>query len=214
MNPGVEKTGLAARREDIVANGDRSSKVLTLPNILSLMRILLTPVFIWALVCHRPWLAFGIFLLAGATDALDGFTARYFRLKTNVGLWLDPMGDKILLTAALVTLTLPALAQPNTLPLWLTTICIGRDVLIALGALIYVWIRGRTQFRPSLLGKATTICEVMVLLVVLLYNGLGISPGPMGVFYVLTAALAGLSGVHYIISGMARFFATGKKPGA
>lgn len=209
-----ERTGLAAEREDIVTDGERSSKVLTLPNILSFMRIFLTPVFVWALAHRRPWLAFGLFLLAGATDALDGFTARYFRLRTNVGLWLDPVGDKVLLTAALVTLTLPALAQPNTLPLWLTAICIGRDILIALGSLIYVWIRGRTQFKPSLLGKASTICEVMVLLVVLLYNGLGISPGPMGIFYLLTAALTGLSGAHYIVAGMVRFFGTGKKPGA
>jgi cardiolipin synthase len=214
MSAGAEKTGLAAEREDIVTNGERSSKILTLPNILSFMRILLTPVFIWALVQRRPWLAFGVFLLAGATDALDGFTARYFRLKTNVGLWLDPMGDKILLTAAFVVLTFPRWSAPNTLPLWLTAICIGRDVLIALGALIYVWIRGGTQFKPSLLGKASTICELMVLLVVLLYNGLGRSPGSMGVLYVLTAVLTGLSGVHYIIIGMARFFGTGKKPGA
>jgi len=197
-----------------MAEGERSSKVLTLPNILSFMRILLTPVFIWALVHRRPWLAFGVFLLAGATDALDGFTARYFRLKTNVGLWLDPAGDKVLLTAAFVSLTLPALAQPNSLPLWLTAVCIGRDILIALGSLIYVWIRGRTQFKPSLLGKASTICEVMVLLVVLLYNGFGVSPGPMGAFYVLTAALTGLSGAQYIIAGMVRFFRTGKKTGS
>jgi cardiolipin synthase len=214
MNRGTEGTGLAAEQEGIVTNGERSSKVLTLPNILSFMRILLTPVFIWALAHRRPWLAFDVFLLAGATDALDGFTARYFRLKTNVGLWLDPAGDKVLLTAAFVTLTLPALAQPNTLPLWLTTICIGRDILIAVGSLIYVWIRGRTQFKPSLLGKASTICEVMVLLVVLLCNGLGVSPGPMGVFYVLTAALTGLSGAHYVVAGMVRFFGTRKKIGA
>jgi cardiolipin synthase len=213
MNADAEKSGLAAEREEILTNGERSNKVVTLPNVLSFMRILLTPVFIWALVQRRPWLAFGVFLLAGATDALDGFTARYFRLKTNVGLWLDPMGDKILLTAAFVVLTFPRWSTPNTLPLWLTAICVGRDVLIALGALIFVWIRGRTQFKPSLLGKASTVCELMVLLVVLLYNGLGRSPGSIGVFYVLTAALTGLSGVHYIIAGMARFFGRGKKSG-
>jgi len=213
MNVGGEDLRAARDRENGVANEERSSKILTLPNILSLMRILLTPVFIWATVQRRSWLAFGVFLLAGATDALDGFTARHFRLKTNVGLWLDPLGDKTLLTAAFVVLTFPRWSTPNTLPLWLTVICVGRDVLIALGALIFVWIRGRTQFRPSLLGKASTVFGVVVLLVVLVLNGLGMSLGSLGILYFLTAALTGLSGVHYIVAGVDRFFRTGKKSG-
>jgi cardiolipin synthase len=214
MNAGGEDLSAAPDRENVVANEKPSSKILTLPNILSLMRILLTPVFIWATVQRRPWLAFGVFLLAGATDALDGFTARHFGLKTNLGLWLDPLGDKILLTAAFVVLTFPRWSTPNALPLWLTVICVGRDVLIALGALIFIWIRGRTQFRPSLLGKASTVLGVMVLLVVLVLNGLGKPLGFLEFLYVLTAALTGLSGVLYIIAGIERFFGAGKKPGA
>jgi cardiolipin synthase len=214
MTAGGENLSAVPDRENGVMNEERSSKIFTLPNILSFMRILLTPVFIWAMVQRRPWLAFGIFLLAGATDALDGFTARHFRLKTNLGLWLDPMGDKILLTAAFVVLTFPRWSAPNTLPLWLTVICIGRDFLIALGALIFIGIRGRTHFKPSLLGKASTICEVMVLLVALVLNGLGKSLDIMGVFYILTATLTVLSGAHYVITGMKRFIRTGKKTGA
>jgi cardiolipin synthase len=200
-------------REDMVTEEDRTSEIITLPNILSLTRILLTPVFIWAMVHRRPWLAFGIFLLAGATDALDGFTARHFRLKTNLGLWLDPMGDKILLITAFIFLTFPQWSAPNVLPLWLTAICIGRDVLIALGALIYIWLRGRTVFRPTLLGKVSTVCEVMILLTLLLWNGLGTSPGFLHGLCILTAVLTGSSGIHYIILGMRRFFGEKKTAG-
>jgi cardiolipin synthase len=88
-------------------------------------------------------------------------------------------------------------------------ICIGRDVLIAVGVLVYTWLRGRTTFRPSLVGKASTICQVMTLLAVLLFNGLGTSPGFLIWLYVLTAALTAIAGIHYIARGMLRFFATG-----
>jgi len=198
-------------REDAVKNEQRTSEILTLPNLLSLARVLLTPVFVWAAVRQRPWLTFGIFLLAGATDALDGFTARLFRLKTNLGVWLDPLGDKILLTAAFVVLTLPRLSVPNALPLWLTVICIGRDVLMALGTLVYVSIRGKTVFPPTLAGKISTIAAVATLLAVLLANGLGTSPEWLKWLYILTAGLTGLSGLHYIATGLRRFF---RPPGA
>jgi cardiolipin synthase len=214
VNGEAETPGDAMNREREEMNEERSSKIFTLPNMLSFSRILLTPVFIWAALQRKPWLAFAIFLFAGATDALDGFTARFFRLKTDVGLWLDPMGDKILLTAAFVVLTVPGLGGPNVLPLWLTVICVGRDVLISLGTLIYIGIRGRTTFKPTLPGKASTVLEVAALLVVLLYNGLGTAPGFLPSLYILTAGLTGLSGVHYIILGMSRFFKKEKTSGS
>jgi cardiolipin synthase len=190
---------------------DRTSEIFTLPNILSMMRILLTPVFIWAMVQRRPWLAFGIFLLAGATDGLDGFTARIFHLKTNLGIWLDPLGDKVLLTAAFIVLSLPRLSVPNALPILLTAICIGRDVMIALGALVYTWLRGRTTFKPTLLGKASTICQVAVLTVVLLLNGLAETPGLLGWLYALTAAITVLSGIQYVYITLRRFISPVEK---
>jgi len=195
-------------------DGKRTPEILLLPNILSLARVLLTPVFIWAAIRQRPWLTFGVFLLAGATDALDGFTARAFRLKSNLGLWLDPLGDKILLTAAFVVLTLPRLSVPNALPLWLTAICIGRDVLIALGSLVYISFRGKTVFPPTLAGKISTIAAVATLLAVLLANGLGTSPGWLKGLYILTAGLTSLSGLHYIVTGLRRFFRREGTPGA
>jgi cardiolipin synthase len=178
-------------------------EILALPNLLSLSRILLAPVFIALMVQRKPWAAFFVFLAAGATDALDGFAARRLRLRSNLGLWLDPAGDKILLTAGFVTLTLPALAQPNTLPMWLTAICIGRDVAIALGALIVIALRGKQTFKPTLAGKASTICQVLVLYVVLFCNAAGRSPEALAWLYVLTAVLASVSWAQYGFRGVA-----------
>ncbi|HSA96479.1 MAG TPA: CDP-alcohol phosphatidyltransferase family protein [Acidobacteriota bacterium] len=180
----------------------RRSELLTLPNVLSLSRILLTPVFIVLMVQRRPWAAFWIFLAAGATDALDGFTARWLRLKSNLGLWLDPMGDKVLLTAAFVVLTLPAIARPNTLPLWLTGLCVGRDVAIALGAAIILALRGRRTFKPVLTGKASTVCRVFLLYAVLYLNAAGRSPQGLAWLYVLTAVLTTASFVQYVFIGL------------
>jgi cardiolipin synthase len=180
----------------------RRSELLTLPNVLSLSRVLLTPVFIVMMVQKKPWPAFIVFLIAGATDALDGFTARFFHLKSTLGLWLDPMGDKILLTSAFVVLTLPAIAQPNTLPIWLTGLCVGRDVAIALGALIIIALRGKRTFRPVLTGKASTVCQVFLIYFVLYLNAAGTSPQSLGWLYILTALLTAASFVQYGFIGV------------
>lgn len=181
----------------------RRSEALTLPNLLSLSRILLTPVFVWMMVQKRPWAAFIVFLAAGATDALDGFSARLLRLKSTLGLWLDPAADKVLLTAAFVVLALPALSQPNTLPLWLPAICIGRDVAIAVTTLVFITLRGKQTFKPMLTGKASTVCQVLVLYFVLFCNATGRSPEALGWLYVLTAVLTSVSWVQYGFRGIA-----------
>lgn len=181
----------------------RRSEIFTLPNLLSLSRILLTPVFVWMMVQKRPWAAFIVFLAAGATDALDGFAARLLRLKSTLGLWLDPAGDKVLLTAAFVVLTLPSLSQPNTLPLWLTAICIGRDVVIAVTALALVALRGKQTFKPVLAGKASTVCQVLVIYYVLFSNATGRSPEALAWLYVLTAVITSVSWVQYGFRGIA-----------
>ena len=191
----------------------RRSDLLTLPNVLSLSRILLAPVFVVMMAQRKPWAAFIVFLAAGATDALDGFTARWLRLKSTLGLWLDPMGDKVLLTSAFVVLTLPAIAQPNALPLWLTALCIGRDLAIALGALIIIALRGKRTFKPVLAGKATTICQVFMIYFVLYLNAVGKSPQSLGWLYVLTALLTAMSFVQYGFIGV-RMLRKGRVPPA
>ncbi len=190
---------------------ERRSELFTLPNVLSLSRILLTPVFVVLMVQKKPWAAFIVFLAAGATDALDGLAARWLRLKSTLGLWLDPMGDKILLTSAFVVLTLPALAQPNTLPLWLTALCVGRDVAIALGSLIVIALRGKRTFKPVLAGKASTVCQVFMIYFVLYLNAVGKSPQSLGWLYVLTALLTAVSFLQYSFIGV-RMLRQGRAP--
>lgn len=195
LNGSVGTPGATAART-------RRSQIFLLPNLLSLARVLLTPVFVILTVQHKPWPAFAVFLAAGATDALDGYAARTFHLKSALGLWLDPLGDKVLLTAAFVVLTIPAVAVPNTLPFWMTALCIGRDVAIALGALIIVLIRGKRTFPPSLAGKASTICQVFLIYLVLYLNAAGKTPEFLGWVYILTALLTAGSFIQYVFIGV------------
>jgi len=198
----VDELSKAAGTAGAPAARTRRSEIFLLPNLFSLARILLAPVFVFLMVRHEAWPAFLVFLAAGATDALDGFTARALKLKSTLGLWLDPIGDKLLLTATFVVLTIPSIASPNVLPLWLTLVCIGRDVAIALGALVIVLRRGKRTFPPSLAGKASTICQVFLMYFVLYLNAVGRSPESLSWAYVLTALLTAASFVQYVFMGL------------
>ncbi len=195
MNETVDD--LAAAREK-----ERGPGILALPNLFSLSRVLLTPVFIVLTVQGKTWPAFWVFLAAGATDALDGLAARALKMRSELGLWLDPIGDKVLLTAAFVVLTIPGLAQPTTLPLWLTCLCVGRDVAIALGAFIIMAVRGVQTFKPGLVGKASTICQVFMIYLVLFLNATGKTYGALRWLFYLAAVLAAASFIQYLVRGL------------
>ncbi|MCX6561018.1 MAG: CDP-alcohol phosphatidyltransferase family protein [Candidatus Aminicenantes bacterium] len=178
------------------------SDVWTVPNLISFFRILLAPVFVWAVLNHRSREALIIFFVAGVSDFLDGLAARMLDVRTKLGMILDPAGDKLLMAAATILLTIRPLARPNALPLALTLLIFGRDLLIAAGALIAYLGWRQTTFPPSLLGKFSTAFQMGTVFLVLLLNDLGKAPGWMAWFYILTAALTFGSGVDYFLYGL------------
>jgi len=149
---------------------EKRNNLLNLPNCLSLLRIFLIPVFLVLMVNRKITEAFIVFLLAGFTDILDGFTARLLHLKTKIGAFLDPMADKLLMTASFIILTIPSLNSPNVIPFWLTISVIGRDLLIVSAAFVLYKLRGQKTFLPSILGKTCTVLQVMVPILVLFLN--------------------------------------------
>lgn len=169
----------------------------TLPNLLTLSRILLVPVFLWMMLEEKPVEAFLIFLLAGLTDVLDGLAARFWHQKSRLGLWFDPAADKVLITAAFVLLGLPGLSKPNAIPFRVVIIVIGRDVLIAIAALLLMRLKGQKAFYPTLIGKVSTVCQVLTVLVVLILNALGRTSFILSWFYDATLAATVLSGIQY-----------------
>ncbi len=179
----------------------KKSDWLKLPNILSLLRILLIPVFLILMINRKTTAAFYVFLFAGLTDILDGSAARLLHQKTKIGAILDPAADKLLMTASFIILSIPALNSPNVIPYWLTISVIGRDLLIASAALALYILKGQKTFLPSLLGKTCTVLQVMVPLLVLLLNTRQISSHLLLWLYYLTLLFTFLSAVHYAFIG-------------
>ena len=125
-----------------------------LPNLLSLSRVLLAPFAVRAVLLGQWRQAVVIFAAAGITDVLDGFLARWWRVSTQLGAYLDPAADKILLSATFV-----ALGSARALPWWLVGIVLARDLLILAGAGVAMLTRRRRDFPPSVWGKLSTFLQ-------------------------------------------------------
>lgn len=165
-----------------------------IPNLLTLMRLLLSLPISLLLLGERYSPALLLFVVAGVSDALDGFLARRFAWTSRLGSMLDPLADKLLLVTAYLCLTLV-----QVLPGWLMLLVLLRDVLILLGATCYRLLVGRLEFRPTWLGKCSTVAQIVLIVAVLLE--LGVMPAFAVVrepLIALVAALAFASGMHYV----------------
>ncbi len=171
---------------------------LTPANQLTLLRMLLIPAFVILVVYgHLGW-ALVTFAVAGLTDALDGLIARRTGQKSNLGAWLDPMADKLLLLTTFVVLTLPGLGLANRLPIWLTVLIFSRDVVIVLTVAVVNLAIGPRTFRPSIFGKAATATYIVTAVVAMFFNYRG-SPSAIVDFFVWASlAITLISSLHYI----------------
>jgi len=172
--------------------------LLTYANQLTILRMIFVPCFVLMLIYGYTRAAALVFLIAGVTDALDGLLARRLDQRTSLGSYLDPMADKILLTAAFVTLSIHSVPVVAHIPVWLTVLTISRDVIIALSALIIHLRTGHSEFPPSLLGKGTTTAQLVTVGACLFANittivFLAVFEASVYASLVLTVA----SGLHY-----------------
>jgi cardiolipin synthase len=142
---------------------------VNIPNTLTLARIVLVPLVVWLIVTHEMTAAFVLFLLAGMSDAADGFLAKRFHWRTELGAYLDPIADKALLVSIYVTL-----GFSNHLPAWLVIAVVSRDILI-IGAFLLSWVLTRpVPIRPLLISKANTLAQIVLAGLVLAELGLGL----------------------------------------
>jgi cardiolipin synthase len=135
---------------------------VSIPNLITLARILAVPVMVWAIASGEMRLAFILFLAAGLSDAVDGFLAKRFNMATELGAYLDPLADKVMLVSIFVTL-----AVVGAIPLWLVILVVSRDILIV-GAVILSWLVDKPMvLRPLLVSKLNTVALILLALVVL-----------------------------------------------
>jgi cardiolipin synthase len=156
-------------RQKIRTRVEEKLRPLTLPNFITMMRMAMVPFFVLAVAERDFSLALWIFIVAGLTDAFDGYLARHMDMRSRIGAYLDPIADKLLITIAYIALTLP-LGQEVVIPLWLTILALFRDFVIMLVAGVLYTVEGLREFPPSPLGKATTFAQVLTIAVVLLAN--------------------------------------------
>ena len=170
------------------------NQVFYAPNQLTLLRLIFIPFVIVSIVEQQYWTAFALVLIGGVSDGLDGLLARRLGQQTELGKYLDPIADKLLLTSSFV-----ALGLNRHIPLWLVILVVSRDIIILVTALVMVLATSVRSFPPSIYGKLHTIGQVSTVLATLLallypYEALGwlqrASVYATGVFTVV-------SGLHY-----------------
>jgi cardiolipin synthase (CMP-forming) len=166
---------------------------VNIPNALTLARIVLVPLVVWLIVTHEMTAAFVLFLLAGVSDAADGFLAKRFQWRTELGAYLDPIADKLLLMSIYVTL-----GFSDHLPAWLVIAVVSRDILI-IGAFLLSWVLSRpVPIHPLLVSKANTLAQIVLAGLVLAELGLGLGvEDPVLLLIPVTGALTILSAAAY-----------------
>ena len=174
-----------------------------LANWLTVLRILLIPVFVLLLVYRRPGAALVTFAFAALTDLADGYVARR-RGPSRLGAFLDPMADKLLLIASFATLT-----YLHVLPAWIMIVVVSRDAILMLGALLIHMVGGRIHPRPSLAGKFATFFQILAVLFGLVTRYFNWQqPVALRTVIWVAAVFTVVSGLQYIVQGMRYLHAT------
>jgi len=138
-----------------------------------------------------------IFSLAGISDGLDGFIARYYNQRTTLGAYLDPIADKLLLASAFISM-----AILKIVPGWVAVIVISRDVLIIMGIAIFTITEKSYRVKPSIISKITTVSQITTIILTLINVSTMAFTTLMIILFWITSALTTVSGLHYIYLGM------------
>jgi cardiolipin synthase (CMP-forming) len=167
---------------------------LTLPNLFTLVRVVLAPVIVWAILTHRAFDALAIFAAAAATDLIDGYLARHFGAASAGGAMLDPIADKLMMTGVYLALSLE-----GSVPWWLTGVIFGRDLLILTASVVALLATNLRAFPPSVWGKASTFLQILTAVAFLGRNAFGWAVLAKSATSLVWPAIALTvwSGIHY-----------------
>ncbi|HKO99905.1 MAG TPA: CDP-alcohol phosphatidyltransferase family protein [Pyrinomonadaceae bacterium] len=181
-----------------------SSRILTVPNLLTVFRMVLIPVFVTLLFYQRFVLALAVFVVAGITDGLDGLLARRFQQQSQLGTILDPIADKLMMVTAFIVLSMRSIFPqplPSHLPIpfWVTITVISRDVFIIVGAAAINIMTGFRGFRPSMLGKVNTTVQIVATTLIMFAASVPYYTGYyLPTVYATVFIFAVISGLHYV----------------
>jgi cardiolipin synthase len=167
---------------------------LSIPNLITLGRILLVPIVVWAITAGEMRIAFALFVAAGVSDLVDGFLAKRFGMTTELGAYLDPLADKAMLVSIYITL-----GVAEAIPRWLVILVVSRDIMIV-SAVILSWVVDKpVRLKPLLVSKLNTVAQILLAAAVLAALGFQLKADLVVLFLtVLVAALTLLSIAFYV----------------
>lgn len=169
---------------------------MTIPNIMTLARMALVPAFLICVIYGWLYVSLAIFIIAALTDALDGYLARRLHQETQLGLYLDPLADKLLCTVSYVSFAVIGL-----IPAWLAIVVCFKDLFIGLGIAIIFFTGQKPKVMPTLSGKGTTVMQVITIGAALSWRVMGLDGFVLDVLFKITGGMTILSGGHYILQG-------------
>lgn len=168
---------------------------MTLPNLITIARIAAVPLIVWFIVVGRFTPAFAVFLAAGVSDAIDGFLARRFAMRSELGAWLDPIADKALLVSIYVTL-----GMMFHLEQWLVILVVSRDIAIVVFVMLAYVMGRKMPMAPSMISKINTAAQIALAGLVLASLGMAFDAArAIEIGAIIVAATTATSGVHYLI---------------
>ena len=171
----------------------KRENIWNIPNILTMLRVALIGVFIWQYaIGHRYW-AMGVFLLAGATDFLDGYIARKHNLVTNFGKLMDPLADKLMLVTALA-----CLMSSGLVPLWVVLVVVAKELVMVVGG--YWMLRQGTVVQAHIIGKAATVVFVIAVVATFLHE----FTSPFDTYLQILAVILSISAMVWYFGRAAR----------
>lgn len=172
-------------------------RLMNLPNAITLIRVVLIPFFVNLMIYEFYRSALLVFVIASLTDALDGMVARLTNSRTDLGAFLDPMADKLLIVTSFITL-----AILEKVPVWLVIIVVSRDIILTLGSMVIYLTGHGLAIRPSVLGKVTTFLQLLVVTLTLVLVAYGVRTEYLLIVAWATAVCTIASGLQYVMRGM------------
>ena len=177
---------------------------MSIPNLITLARILAVPVILWAITSGEMRIAFALFLAAGLSDLVDGYLAKRFGMATELGAYLDPLADKAMIVSIYV-----ALGIVEAIPRWLVILVVSRDIMIV-SAVILSWLVDKpVKLKPIAVSKLNTVAQIVYATVVLAALTFGWEiPLVIGVLIAVVAVLTLLSVAFYVAEWVRHMNAT------
>jgi cardiolipin synthase len=167
---------------------------LNLPNLITIGRILLVPVVVWAIASREMQVAFLVFLIAGVSDAVDGFLAKRLGMTSELGAHLDPLADKVLIVSIYI-----ALGITEAIPRWIVILVVSRDILIV-GGVMLAWFLGKPiRVKPVLVSKLNTVAQIVFACLVLASLAFGVEFEMVQVAIMATVAALTLASVGFYV---------------